>query len=55
MIPQKFGQIISEVSEAIKNYKRMVRSLLKYISKKAAKTKRKTENDELEEIVASIP
>ena len=50
VIAQKLDQTIDKVSKVIKNYKRMVRSQLKYNSKRAAKARRKIDNDDLEEI-----
>ena len=50
VIIQKLDQTIDKVSEVIKNYKRMVRSQLKYNSKRAAKSRRKIDKNDLEEI-----
>ena len=49
-IAQKLGQTAVEVSRTIRNYKEMVRSQLKSNSKRAAKGRRKIDDDGLEEI-----
>ena len=49
-IAQKLGQTAVKVSKAIRNYKEMARNQLKSNSKRAAKARRKIDDDGLEEI-----
>ena len=49
-IAQKLGQTAVKVSKTIRNYKEMVRNQLKSNSKRAAKARRKIDDDGLEVI-----
>ena len=49
-IAQKLGQTAVKVSKAIRNYKEMVQNQLKSNSKRAAKARRKIDEDGLEDV-----